>query len=78
MKKQKRTDDRKLEKKCTQREFVRLLRRLADKIETARAFNFSIGGRRVKVPAIAKFEVEHKREGDEEEIELEVEWAVKK
>ena len=51
------------------------LRRLADAIENGDRFVVQIAGERIPVPARARFNVEHERSDDEEEIEFQVKWA---
>lgn len=57
--------------------FAATLRRLADAVETGRAFTIQVGGERVRVPAGASLLVEHEREGGVEEIELQVRWTAR-
>lgn len=54
---------------------VAKLRRLADALETGKAFRIQIAGERVNVPARARFSVEHERSSDEEEIEFQLKWS---
>lgn len=51
------------------------LRRLADALEEGRAFEIQVAGERVRVPPHAAVEFEYQREGDEEELEIEVKWT---
>ena len=66
--------DRDIEKTYTRDQFVEKLRRLADCIESGERFGIQIAGERIYVPKAAIFNVEHEREGDEEEIEFQVKW----
>ena len=50
-------------------------RRLADSLEAGERFEIQVAGERVYVPARAEFNVEHEREGDEEEIEFQLKWT---
>jgi len=50
-------------------------RRLANALETGERFEIQVAGERVYVPARAKFNVEHEREGNEEEIEFQLKWT---
>ena len=68
-------EDRDLEKRYTDREFVEKLRRLADCIENGEQFEIQIAGERVYVPVRAVYTVEHEREAGEEEIEFQVKWT---
>jgi amphi-Trp domain-containing protein len=66
---------RDIEKVYSTSEFVAKLRRLADALETGERFEIQVAGERVYVPARAEFNVEHKREGNEEEIEFQLKWT---
>lgn len=69
--------DRDIEKAYSTEEFVAKLRRLADALETGERFEIQVGGERIGVPARAEFNVEHEREGNEEEIEFQLKWTNK-
>lgn len=66
---------RDVEKVYSASEFVAKLRRLADALEAGERFEIQVAGERVYVPARAEFNVEHEREGDEEEIEFQLKWT---
>lgn len=55
-------------------EVVAKLRRLADALEAGTTFRIQIAGQRIRVPARARFSVEHERDDDEEEIEFQLKW----
>lgn len=57
-------------------EVVGKLRRLADALETGRAFRIQVAGERIRVPARAEFSVEHERDDDAEEVEFQLKWQV--
>ena len=67
--------DRDIEKTYSVAEFVAKLRRLADALEAGERFEIQVAGERIYVPARAVFNIEHEREGDEEEIELQLKWT---
>ncbi|MEZ5504967.1 MAG: amphi-Trp domain-containing protein [Gammaproteobacteria bacterium] len=67
--------DRDIEKIYPLEEFVAKLRRLADSIENNEPFEIQIAGERIYVPVRAVYNIEHEREGDEEEIEFQVRWT---
>lgn len=67
-------DDRDIEKSYTTAEFVAKLRRLADALETGDKFEIQIAGERIYVPVRAQYNIEHEREGEEEEIEFQIKW----
>ena len=71
-----RKKQRDLEKTYTTSEFVAKLRRLADALEKGRPFTIQIASERIRVPGEAIFNIEHEREGGEEEIEFQLKWKV--
>ena len=66
--------DRDAEKSYSSKEVVAKLRRLADALEAGKTFQIQIAGERVYIPPDATVEFEHTREGDEEEVEIELRW----
>ena len=66
--------DRDLTRTYSRAQFVAKLRRLADAIETGKAFHIQVGGERLRIPADAAFNVEHERTGSEQELEFQVLW----
>ncbi len=66
--------ERDVEKVYSTAGFVAKLRRLADALETGEKFEIQIAGERIYVPVRAQFNIEHEREGDDEEIEFQVKW----
>jgi amphi-Trp domain-containing protein len=66
--------ERDIEKTYSNSEFVSKLRRLADSIEAGKKFEIQIAGERIYVPVRAEFNIEHEREGAEEEIEFQIKW----
>jgi amphi-Trp domain-containing protein len=67
--------DRDVEKVYSTPEFVAKLRRLADALEADERFEIQVAGERIYVPARAEFNIEHEREGDEEEVEFQLKWT---
>jgi amphi-Trp domain-containing protein len=67
--------ERDIEKVYSTSEFVAKLRRLADALETGEKFEIQIAGERIYVPVRAGFNIEHEREGDNEEIEFQIKWT---
>ena len=55
-------------------QFVAKLRRLADAIESERAFTIQVAGERLRIPAGAVFNVEHERSGSQQELEFQLLW----
>ena len=68
-------EERDIEKTYPKSEFVSKLRRLADSIEEGTKFEIQIAGERIYVPVRAEFNIEHEREGTEEEIEFQIKWT---
>ena len=64
-----------IEKGYTKAEFVGKLRRLADSLESGEKFEIQIAGERIYVPIRAEYNIEHEREGNEEEIEFQIKWT---
>ncbi|MBW3635235.1 MAG: amphi-Trp domain-containing protein [Armatimonadetes bacterium] len=69
--------ERDIEKEYPMGEFIAKLRRLADALEQGTPFEIQIAGERIYVPASAVINIEHEREGDEEEIEFQMKWKRK-
>lgn len=69
---------RDLEKTYSTAEFVTKLRRLADALENGKRFAVMVAGERISVPSRATFNVEHEREGKNEEIEFQLKWTNEK
>ena len=66
--------NRDIEKTYPRRDFVAKLRRLADAIETGAAFPIQVAGQRLRIPADAKFNIEHEASGGEHELEFQLRW----
>ena len=56
-------------------EVVEKLRRLADALEQEKTFEIQIAGERIYVPPYAVIEFEYERDGDSEEMEIEIKWT---
>ena len=67
-------DDRDLTRGYTRAQFVAKLRRLADAIESERAFTIQVAGERMRIPADAVFNIEHERTGADHELEFQLLW----
>ena len=64
-----------VEKSYSNKGVVAKLRRLADALEAGKSFDIQVAGERVRVPPHAEVEFEYQREGDEEELEIELKWT---
>ena len=67
-------EGRDIEKAYSKKDFVAKLKRLADAIENGNKFEIQIAGERIYVPVRAEFNIEHEREGIDEEIEFQIKW----
>ncbi len=54
--------------------FISKLRRLADALESQKAFSLQIKNERLYVPADAVVSLEHERSGKQEELEFQLKW----
>ena len=66
--------ERDIEKTYSVKQTVAKLKRAADALEKGKPFQIQIAGERIKVPARARFSVEHEREGNSEEVEFQFKW----
>ena len=69
-----RKHDRDIETGYSMKQTSAKLRRLADALERGERFTIQVAGERIRVPADAVFNIEHEREGDEEELEFQFKW----
>jgi amphi-Trp domain-containing protein len=67
--------DRDLTRTYSRAQFAAKLRRLADSIETGRAFNIQVAGEKLRIPAEVTFNIEHERAGSDEELEFQLLWT---
>lgn len=65
---------RDIQKHYSRRDFVAKLRRLADAIESERAFTIQVAGERLRIPADAVFNIEHERVKGTHELEFQLLW----
>ncbi|MHB1168158.1 MAG: amphi-Trp domain-containing protein [Longimicrobiales bacterium] len=66
--------DRDLTRSYSRSQFAAKLRRLADSIEDGGAFTIQVAGERLRVPASAKFNIEHERLDGVQELEFQLVW----
>ena len=71
----KKRPERDVEKGYPAKQFVEKLRRLADCIEQGKRFRIQIDGERISVPPDAIINIEHEREGRNEEVEFQLKWS---
>jgi amphi-Trp domain-containing protein len=69
-----RKTSRDIEKTYPRAQFIAKLRRFADSLEQGEPFVIQIAGERIHVPARARFNIEHERDGEGEEIEFQIKW----
>ena len=74
MPRRKKKSGRDIEKGYPAKQFVEKLRRLADCIEQGKRFRIQIDGERISVPPDATINIEHEREGRNEEVEFQLKW----
>ena len=67
--------DRDLTRTYSPAQFAAKLRRLADAIETGKAFSIQVAGEKLRIPADVTFNIEHERAGDDEELEFQLLWT---
>jgi len=67
--------DRDLERTYSRAQFVAKLRRFADALEDGKAFTIQVAGERLRIPADSAFNIEHEREGGENELEFQIRWS---
>jgi len=65
---------RDIEKAYPKRQFIAKLRRLADTLESGGRFRIQVAGERVDVPGDVVINIEHEREGANEELEFQLVW----
>ena len=70
-----RNKSRDLEKTYSRRQFVEKLRRLADSLEKEKGFTIQVANERLRIPADATFNIEHERDGAENELEFQLIWT---
>ena len=66
--------DRDLTRTYSRAQFAAKLRRLADSIEAGEPFTLQVAGERLRIPADVTFNIEHERQGSQEEIEFQLIW----
>lgn len=67
--------DRDLVRTYSRAQFVAKLRRLADAVESGRAFTIQVAGERLRIPADASFNIEHERTEGRQELEFQLLWS---
>lgn len=70
-----RKSERDIEKTYPTSQFIAKLRRLANALERGEQFDIQVAGERIHVPVRAEFNIEHERDGDDEEIEFQIKWT---
>ncbi len=68
--------ERDIEKYYSAKQMVAKIRRLADCIEQGKRFRIQIAGELITVPPDATLNIEHEREGAEEEVEFQIKWRI--
>lgn len=73
----KKKNTRDIEKKYSDAEFIKKLRRLADALEKNKRFSIQVAGEKIVIPAGAEINIEHEKGKDEEELEFQIKWKKK-
>ncbi len=68
--------ERDVEKDVPTQRFIETLRRIADALEKGESFRIQVAGERLTIPADAQLSVEHERDDEEQEVELQFRWGV--
>jgi len=63
-----------VEKKYTNKQLVKILKRLADSLCKNRGFRIQIKGQKVYIPKNSELEIEYENDKREEKIEIEIKW----
>ncbi len=66
--------DRDVEKTYSREETIEKLERLVESLKTGEAFEISVAGERLYVPASAELSIEHEREDGVDELEFQLRW----
>lgn len=69
---------RDIEKNYPVKQFIKKLRRLADRIEQGQRFQIQVVGERISIPATAIINIEHERGDSTEEVEFQLRWLLEK
>jgi amphi-Trp domain-containing protein len=67
--------DRDVERDVNPAEFAKVLRRVADALETGESFRIQVVNKRFTVPKNASISIEHEVEDGDAELELQFKWS---
>jgi amphi-Trp domain-containing protein len=67
--------DRDVERDVNPAEFAKVLRRVADALETGESFRIQVVNKRFTVPKTATISIEHEVEDGDAELELQFKWS---
>ena len=70
----KKSKSRDIEKKYTNGEFIKKLRRFADSLEKGEKFSIQVAGEKLNIPKNAVVNIEHENNKGEEELEFQIKW----
>lgn len=73
----KKSKTRDIEKKYTNSEFIKKLRRFADSLEKGEKFFIQVAGEKLNIPKDALVNIEHEKGKDGEELEFQIKWKNK-
>ena len=63
-----------IEKKFTNKQLVKILKRLADSLVKTGGFRIQIKGEKVYIPKDSEIEIDYEKDKKEEKIEIEIKW----
>lgn len=70
----KKKKSRDVEKAYSRKQHIKKLERLVKSLQSGRPFRIQVAGERIYVPVDAVFNIEHEREGKDEELEFQLKW----
>lgn len=63
-----------IEKKYTNKQTIKILKRLVESLSKEKPFRMQIKGKKVYVPKESEIEIEYENDKKEEKIEIEIKW----
>lgn len=68
---------RDVEKEYSRQQFISKLKRLIEALELNKSFRIQVGNEKLFIPANAIVNIEHEREGEQNELEFQIKWKKK-
>ncbi len=63
-----------IEKKYTNKQTIKILKRLVESLSKEKSFRMQIKGKKVYIPKESEIEIEYENDKKEEKIEIEIKW----